>query len=133
MPGPSLDRPPLPTTKPRPVTHRGEALPCGATDIEQGLAQNTRGGLASRPRQPRGWVPCGGRGRQPRQVACSKCDRRGRYRLARLIERCGRDAKLVDWKDQITADCSRRAKDRTVTLDLCGAFFPDLLRVHGRG
>jgi hypothetical protein len=37
-------------------------------------------------------------------VACRKCDRRGQYPVARLIERYGRDAKLVDWKDQITAD-----------------------------
>src|SRR5688572_3644274 len=32
------------------------------------------------------------------QVACSKCDRRGQYPVARLIERYGREAKLVDWK-----------------------------------
>jgi hypothetical protein len=28
------------------------------------------------------------------QVACSKCERRGQYPVARLIERYGRDAKL---------------------------------------
>jgi hypothetical protein len=43
-------------------------------------------------------------------VACSKCDRRGQYPVARLIERYGREAKLVDLKDQIKADCPRRAK-----------------------
>jgi hypothetical protein len=63
-------------------------------------------------------------------VACKKCDRLGQYPVARLIERYGAEAKLVDWKDELTADCPRRAKDRTVTLDLCGAFFPDLLRLQ---
>ena len=35
----------------------------------------------------------------PSAVACSKCDRRGQYPVAKLIERYGRDGKLVDWKD----------------------------------
>ena len=64
------------------------------------------------------------------QVACRKCDRRGQYPVARLIERYGRDAKLVDWKDQITADCPRRANARVVVTDQCGAHFPDLLRLE---
>ena len=63
-------------------------------------------------------------------LACSKCDRRGRYPLARLIERYGREAKLVDWKDQITADCPRRVSARVVVTDQCGAHFPDLLRLQ---
>ena len=47
-------------------------------------------------------------------VACKKCDRRGQYPVARLIERYGREAKLVDWKDttrrrQRYAPNSRRA------------------------
>jgi hypothetical protein len=47
-------------------------------------------------------------------VACKKCDRRGQYPVARLIERYGREAKLVDWKDTITADCPRRTNARIV-------------------
>jgi len=39
-------------------------------------------------------------------------------------------AKLVDWKDQITADCPRRAQARVVVMDQCGAHFPDLLRLE---
>ena len=63
-------------------------------------------------------------------VACRKCDRRGQYPVARLIERYGSDAKLVDWKDQITADCPKRANTRVLVTDQCGAHFPDLLRLQ---
>jgi hypothetical protein len=41
-------------------------------------------------------------------VECDKCGRRGQYRLARLIERYGIDAKLFDWAAEITADCPRK-------------------------
>ena len=61
------------------------------------------------------------------RVACRKCERKGLYHVAKLIERYGPDAKLVDWKDQITADCPKRANDRAALLDLCGAHFPDLV------
>jgi hypothetical protein len=42
------------------------------------------------------------------RVTCAKCERAGRYRLARLIEARGRDAKLVDWLGEITAGAVRR-------------------------
>jgi len=61
------------------------------------------------------------------RVACTKCDRRGQYRLANLIKSQGPDTKLVDWKEDITADCPKRANDRVAMLDLCGAGFPDLI------
>jgi hypothetical protein len=59
------------------------------------------------------------------RVACSKCERVGQYRVARLIERHGADMGLPDWKDEITADCPLRATP-TATWNLCGAHFPDL-------
>jgi hypothetical protein len=59
------------------------------------------------------------------QVACSKCERTGRYSVARLIERYGADAGLPDWKDAIAADCPTRG-EHGVVWDLCGANFPDL-------
>ena len=43
------------------------------------------------------------------RVACDKCGRDGSYRLNRLIERRGRDAKLVDWLDELTARLSEEA------------------------
>ena len=58
------------------------------------------------------------------RVACGKCGRDGCYGLNRLIERRGRDAKLIDWLDEITADC---AKKRAANMnDLCGARCPQL-------
>ena len=65
------------------------------------------------------------------RVACSKCDRSGQYRVAKLIERYGPEAKLVDWKDEITKDCPKRANDRVALMDLCGANFPDLMKLFG--
>jgi len=58
------------------------------------------------------------------RVACLKCDRKGQYRLAKLIAHHGRDGRLVDFKDQITSDCPRRANDRVALHEICGACFP---------
>ena len=41
-------------------------------------------------------------------VECDKCGRHGRYRLDRLIERYGIDAKINEWSSEVTADCPRR-------------------------
>ena len=39
-------------------------------------------------------------------VTCDKCGRTGHYRLQGLIKGRGRDAKLIDWLDELTAECS---------------------------
>ena len=57
-------------------------------------------------------------------VECTKCGRRRRYRLDRLIERYGIDAKLFDWTDEITAD-----RPRKQAKNICGARCPDLPKV----
>ena len=41
------------------------------------------------------------------RVSCNKCGRDGCYGLHRLIERRGRDAKLIDWLDELTAECPK--------------------------
>jgi hypothetical protein len=41
-------------------------------------------------------------------VHCPKCSRAGRYRVQHLIEKHGRNAKLIDWLDEITADCPKK-------------------------
>ena len=43
------------------------------------------------------------------RVACDNCNRSGSYRISRLIEQHGRDAKIVDWLDEITADCPKKS------------------------
>jgi hypothetical protein len=58
------------------------------------------------------------------RVECPKCGRAGRYRLADLITRCGRDAKIFAFTDELTADCDRRREHRD--SDPCGAICPDL-------
>ena len=55
------------------------------------------------------------------------CENDGCYGLNRLIERRGRDAKLIDWLDEITADCPKKQAHNM--NDPCGARFPDLPKV----
>jgi hypothetical protein len=62
-------------------------------------------------------------------VGCAKCERAGRYQVQRLIEERGRDGKIIDWLDQITADCPKKAAAR-----ICrGCFNPKSLSVHPFG
>jgi hypothetical protein len=42
------------------------------------------------------------------EVRCSRCDRYGRERVASLVERYGRDARLLDLRHQLASDCPRR-------------------------
>jgi hypothetical protein len=61
------------------------------------------------------------------RIECPKCGRSGRYRLARLIARYGRNEKLFRWIDEITADCPRKLAGSD--SDPCGAILPDLPKV----
>jgi hypothetical protein len=47
-------------------------------------------------------------------MACRKCERRGRYRVAGLIQRCGVDVSLPELKDIIAADCRRQKLDEVL-------------------
>ena len=60
-------------------------------------------------------------------VHCEKCTRAGCYPLQRLIDDRGRNAKLIDWLDEITADCPKKIAHNM--NDPCGARCPDLPRV----
>ena len=61
------------------------------------------------------------------RIECSKCGRSGRYRLADLIARYGRDEKLFASTDDVTANCARRRAHSD--SDPCGAICPDLPKV----
>jgi hypothetical protein len=61
------------------------------------------------------------------RVECSKCGCSGRYRLADLITRYGRDANLFAFTDDLIANCTRR--QARSDSDPCGATFPDLTKV----
>ena len=52
-----------------------------------------------------------------------KCGRDVCYGLAKLVNKRGRDAKVIDWLDEITADCPKK------TAHNAGARCPDLPRV----
>jgi hypothetical protein len=60
------------------------------------------------------------------RVACRKCDRVGKYSVAKLIERHGPEAKLWTGRTR-SLPIVRRAKDRIAFNDACGAHFPDLV------
>jgi hypothetical protein len=61
------------------------------------------------------------------RVECPKCGRSGRYRLADLITRYGRDEKLFAFTADVTANCTR--KQARSDSDPCGAVCPDLPKV----
>jgi len=55
------------------------------------------------------------------RLACGRCDRRGQYRKAGLLEKYGGDIGLPELR-HLLADCPRRDK----LGDTCGVLFPDL-------
>lgn len=61
------------------------------------------------------------------RVSCDKCERDGSYGLARLINQRGRDAKVIDWLDELTAECPKKIA-RNMN-DPCGARCPDLPKI----
>jgi hypothetical protein len=61
------------------------------------------------------------------RIECAKCGRSGRYRLADLLMRYGRDEKLFAFTADVTANCTR--KQGRNDNDPCGATCPDLPKV----
>ena len=57
------------------------------------------------------------------ELACSKCQRAGRYRMATLVERHRGSTLLPDLLGVLAADCPRWT---ALGNDRCGAFYPDL-------
>ena len=55
---------------------------------------------------------------QTLNVACTKCDRRGRYRVRTLVRDIGIDGKIADWLSRLAADCPRKtpAVAQSITL-----------------
>jgi hypothetical protein len=59
------------------------------------------------------------------EVACAKCDRKGRYRLSRLIAEQGADRGIPDWLETLRRSCPRHQGGGV--HDRCGAHCPQLL------
>ena len=63
------------------------------------------------------------------EVACRRCDRRGRYGLAKLLATHGPDAKVPVWLEEVRSACAR-SKAHSIT-ERCVANIPDLSRAMG--
>jgi hypothetical protein len=61
------------------------------------------------------------------ELACSRCERRGRYRLSRLVALFGEEFPMPDLGGQI-ADCPK--KNQTV-WDRCDFYYPGLGTIMG--
>jgi hypothetical protein len=42
------------------------------------------------------------------RVECTKCDRKGRYHVHKLIEKYGRKGNLMKWREMLNPDCPKR-------------------------
>ncbi len=58
-------------------------------------------------------------------VACNRCDRRGRLRLDRLLAEHGPAMPVPDLLRLLSADCPRRIADKM--HDACGTHLPGLV------
>jgi hypothetical protein len=61
------------------------------------------------------------------RVECSKCDRAGRYHVAKLIEKHGRKGNLTKWISDLKADCPNQ--DAPAFQERCDVRCPDLPKV----
>jgi hypothetical protein len=61
------------------------------------------------------------------RLTCDRCGRAGQYRVDRLIRERGRDASLMEWKAERTADCPH-GKSGDID-DQCRAVMPDIAKV----
>jgi hypothetical protein len=61
------------------------------------------------------------------RVECTKCARKGRYSVRRLIEKYGRKANMMIWKEQLNGDCPKR--DAHSPMERCDLRCPDLPKV----
>jgi hypothetical protein len=60
------------------------------------------------------------------RVECTKCERKGRYSVAKLIAKHGRKGNMMKWKEQLNGDCPKR--DARMH-DRCDLICPDLPKV----
>jgi hypothetical protein len=42
------------------------------------------------------------------RVECTRCERKGRYSVAGLIEKHGREGHMMKWREQLNGDCPKR-------------------------
>jgi len=59
-------------------------------------------------------------------IECSRCDRKGRYRVTKLVRRLGEDFPMTDLGAEL-ADCPRRTA--ATHHERCDVFFPTLPQI----
>jgi len=64
-------------------------------------------------------------GQRQLDVACRKCDRRGRLSVARLLAEHGPDMSLPDLREHVAVGCPRLKAGVSIS-DMCGVLFPTL-------
>lgn len=62
-------------------------------------------------------------------VACSRCERKGRYQLARLVHTFGADFPMTNLGAEL-ANCPHRAE--MAHNKRCDVYFPGLIKLMGR-
>ena len=61
------------------------------------------------------------------RVECPKCSRKGSYSVRKLIEKYGRKANMMKWKEQLNGGCPKR--DARSITERCDLICPDLPKV----
>jgi len=61
------------------------------------------------------------------RVECTRCPRRGRYSVAKLIARYGRNGNMTKWASDLKGDCPKR--DASSLHERCDLICPDLPKV----
>ena len=61
------------------------------------------------------------------RVECTRCGRKGRYNVAKLIEKHGRRANLTRWVSDLKGDCPKR--EVHALHERCDVICPDLSKV----
>ena len=61
------------------------------------------------------------------EIACRRCERRGRLSAARLIEQHGADIWLPSLCDVLAGDCPKR--ESVAAGERCSVYYPQLLRL----
>ena len=59
------------------------------------------------------------------RIGCSKCSRKGQYRLARLAAKLGPDARMTDVLAALAGNCALWGV-HTPGIERCGALFHDI-------
>jgi hypothetical protein len=58
------------------------------------------------------------------RVECTRCQRKVRYSVAKLIEKYGRRTNMMKWREQLNGDCPKR--DAHELHGRCDLICPDL-------